>query len=180
MQWIAVVSGLVELGLSFVLGILVAYLSFRVLARMTRDVDEVAELKRDNTAVGVLLASMLVGSALIVRQALFPAVSSLKTALFHGLGLAALAKLAALYALYFVVVLALAVVGIGLAVRVFVRLTRDLDEMAEIRANNVAVALTVGAVIVVLALFLSQGVASLLSALVPYPALGSIEIMGGP
>ena len=178
MDLVALVSGVVELALSFVLGLLTAYGSFRLFAWTTRDLDEMAELKENNAAVGVLLASMLVACAMIVRRAIYPAISSLQTALYDGLGWIALAKVGGLVLIYVGLALGCAVLCVIASMRLFLRLTHDLDEMAEIRRSNVAVALTLGAVIVVTGLFLSQGVQSFLSALIPYPAVEQIQIMG--
>ena len=180
MQVVAIVAGLAELVLSLALGVLTAYVGFRLLARMTRDLDEVAELRRNNAAAGVLLAALLLALALVVRQASYPAISALKTGLLHGLGVAGALKVLGLAAAYVAVALAVAVVAIGIGVRLFLALTRDLDELAEIRANNLAVAIAQGAVVVVLGIFLAQGVGSLLSALIPYPAITEILVMGRP
>ena len=57
---------------------------------------------------------------------------------------------------------------------------KEIDELAEIGRNNVAVAITVGSMIIVMGIFLSQGVQSLLSAIIPEPAFGNIQIMGRP
>ena len=180
MQGVAVVSGLVELVLSFVLGVLVAFVSFKVFARLTRSLDEVGEMKRNNVAVGVLMASTLVSCALVVRQTLYPVVSSVQTALFNGIDLLGAAKVVGLSVLYLCLSLAIAILAVNAATRVFLRLTRELDELAEIKQNNVAVALTLGAVIVVMGLFLAHGVESLLAALIPFPAMESIQILGQP
>ena len=56
--------------------------------------------------------------------------------------------------------------------RGFVRLTPDTDELAEIRAGNVARAVVLAAVMIVLALLAEQGLETLLDALLPLPTLG--------
>ena len=180
MQTVAIVSALAEIVLSLLLGLAVTFLSFRVFARMTRELDEVAELKRNNAAAGILVASVLLSTALIVRQAIYPAVSALQTGLMHGISMAAAVKLAGLTVLYAVLAAGFAVAVVPLAGRAFMALTRDIDELAEIRQSNVAVAITLGAVIVVLGLFTSHGVQALLAALIPYPALETIKVMGIP
>jgi len=123
---------------------------------------------------------MLVGSALIIRKALYPAVSSLQTTLYAGMDFGSALQMMGLTLVYVILALVLAVAGIGFSARLFLRLTHDIDEMAEIKLNNVAVAVTLGSVIVVMSLFLSHGVQSFLSALIPYPAVESIQIMGRP
>lgn len=178
MQAVAIISGLVELVLSFALAILVTWASFRVFGWMTRHLDEMAELKRNNAAAGILFASMLLAAALVVREALFPTISSLRTALFQGFSAPALAKVVGLGLLYIGATVAGAVWGVAVAARLFLRMTRSIDELEEIRNNNLAVAMALGAVIVTMGLFMAHGLQSLLSALVPYPAVETIRIMG--
>lgn len=176
---VAVLSGAAEFALSFVLGLAVAYCSFRLLSRMTRNLDELQELKKNNTAVGILSASMLLSTALVARQALYPIVSTLQTKLFEGLTPGAALRWVALSASYTAFAVVVAAGAVVLGTRVFVGLTRDIDELAEIERNNVAVALTLGAVIVVMGLFLSHGVESLLAAVIPEPSLANIRVLGG-
>ena len=178
MQAVAIVSGIVELVLSFALAILVTWASFRVFKWMTRNLDEMAELRRNNAAAGVLFASMLLAAALVVREALFPTISSLRTALFQGLSALTLAKVLGLGALYIGASVAGAVWGVAFAARLFLRMTRSIDELEEIQNNNLAVAVALGGVIVTMGLFMAHGLQSLLAALVPYPALESIRILG--
>lgn len=172
------VSGVAELVLSLLLGLAVAYLSFRLFARWTQDLDEMAELRGNNPAAGILLAGMLLANALIVRQALAPVIATLQTSLLAGLGAGEAARLIGLSLLYLAIVFIVSVLGITLGTRAFLRLTRDLDELAEIRRHNVAVAITLAAVIVVMALFLSQGIQGLLGAILPEPSFTTIQTFG--
>jgi uncharacterized membrane protein YjfL (UPF0719 family) len=179
-QTVALVSGLAELLLSFMLGILVAYTSFRIFNRITRNLNEIGALKQNNIAAGILLGSVLISSALIIRQAVYPTISALQTKLFAGINLLAGIALFAQAILYAGIATVISITAIALGLRLFLRLTREIDELAEISRNNIAVAITVGSVIIVMGLFLSQGVQSLLSAIVPDPAFGRIQVMGGP
>jgi len=179
MQNVAITAGVFQLGLSFVLGLLITFGGFKMLDLLTRDLDELEELKKNNTAVGILMGSMLLSTGLICVEALDPASSTLQSTLFAGMGPAAVLKTLARTLAYFLLVLSLAVLCVSFSARIFFWLTRNLDEMAEIKNNNVAVAITLGAVLVVMGLFLSHGVSGLLQALVPSPALETIRIMGG-
>lgn len=180
MQVVAIVSGLAELVLSLALGILTAWIGFRLLARLTRQVDEIGELKQNNVAAGILLAALLLALALVIRQASYPAISALKTTLLQGLGIGSALRVLGLGAVYVAGALGIGMASIAVGVRVFLRLTHGLDELAEVKANNVAVAISLGMVIVILGIFLAQGVGSLLSALIPYPAVTEIHVLGKP
>lgn len=173
-----VLIGLTELALCFLLGLAVTYSAYRHTLSAFRGLDGLKSLQDNNLAVGVVFAAAIIGAAIIVQAALFPAMSTLRTALQsggEGLGVGS----AVLWMLTFsVVALGLALACLRLSMRVTLWLTRGLDEMAEISNNNSAVALLLGAIVVANSLFLSRGIASLLLALVPYPETGTIQIMG--
>lgn len=180
MDWNAVVSGVAELLLAFILGLLTVWLAFRCFARLTRKLDEMAELKQNNTAIAILLASVVLSTALVVRKALYPSVSTWQTLLHNGCnaGNALLSLGITLFS--FLISAMLALVSIWSALRIFLWLTREIDEFYEISHNNTAIAIVLGALIVVMGLFLSHGVQSLLSAIIPMPSFERIQVMGLP
>ena len=179
MKNIAMISGLVEFGLAFVLGIVVAFGAFRLFARIHRDIDETSSLANNNVAVGVLQACLLIGTAIIVREGLTPVTSSLQTLLVDSVSWGSVGRFIIMSLGYLVLVLALALIAVSSALRIFIKLNSSLDEMSHIKQNNVSVAITFGAVIIVMSLFLAQGAESLLAALVPYPSIENIRVMGG-
>jgi uncharacterized membrane protein YjfL (UPF0719 family) len=179
-QTIAIVSGLAQLILSLGLAVFVIYLAFGVFRRITGPMDEIGELKQNNIAAGIFVGSLLVSSAMIVRQAIYPTISTLQTKLFAGIDLATGATLIALSLLYISLATIISVASMALGIRIFLRLPRRVEVMAEIAKNNIAVAITLGSVVLVMGLFLSQGIQGLLSAIIPDPEFGRIQIMGGP
>jgi uncharacterized membrane protein YjfL (UPF0719 family) len=179
-QTIAIISGFAELLLSIGLSIFVIYLSFGVFRRITGPMDEIGELKKNNAAAGIFVGSLLVSSAMIVRQAIYPTISTLQTKLFAGIDLLTGASLVALSLLYIGLATIVSVAAMALSIRIFLRLPRRVEVLAEIAKNNIAIAITLGSIILVMGLFLSQGIQSLLSAIIPDPAFGRIQIMGGP
>ena len=179
-QTIAIISGLVELFLSIGLAIFVIYLSFRVFHRITGAMDEIGELKQNNIAAGIFVCSLLISSAMIVRQAIYPTISTLQTKLFAGIGLRTGAIVISLSLLFIGFAAVISIAAMAFSVRIFLRLPRRVEILAEIARNNIAIAITLGGVVIVMGLFLSQGIQSLLSAIIPDPAFGRIEVFGGP
>lgn len=177
-ETIPLVSGLVELLLSFVLGILVAFGAFRLFARLTKDLDEVDEIRKNNVAVAVVLVSMVVSTALVARAAIYPVIGALQSALVEEPGPGAIAALALRGVAYVLLSFAGAVGAIATGTKVFLRLTGDIDELAELKRGNVAVAIVLAGFLLVMGLFLARGVESLLTALMPDPAFGRIEVHG--
>lgn len=61
------------IGLNFlyaVLGVILMFVSYRVIDRLTPEVDFPAELKKGNVAVGIFIAALFVAIAIIVGGAL--------------------------------------------------------------------------------------------------------------
>lgn len=174
----AIMIGIVELIVSFVLGFLTVWMAFCWFSRLTRQLEEMKELQRNNIAVGILLSAVLISTALIVRQAIYPSISTWQTFAHQGLDAAGIAAAIGITFLSLVLSFALSLLGIWGAVKIFCRLTRDIDEIAAIGQNNIAVALVLATVIVVMGLFLSHGVLSLLSSIIPMPAFENVRIMG--
>lgn len=52
------------------LGVVLMFLSFRIIDRLIPEVDFAAELKRGNVAVGIFVAALFIAIALIVARAL--------------------------------------------------------------------------------------------------------------
>ena len=53
-----------------VLGVILMYASYRIIDRLTPDVDFPAELKRGNVAVAIFIAALFIAIAMIIGHAL--------------------------------------------------------------------------------------------------------------
>ena len=56
------------------------------------------------------------------------------------------------------------------------RLTKDLDELKEIKENNIAVSIYLSIIIIALALLLEPGIRTILDALIPFPPVSFIDV----
>jgi len=56
--------------IAVIMAVVTAYLGLVLFNRATRDLNEWAEIRKGNTAMGVVLGSIIVGIALILRPAL--------------------------------------------------------------------------------------------------------------
>lgn len=176
-QYIGLVVGGTHLVLSFVLAIASTYGSFRIFDFLTKDINENEELNANNIAVAVVLSGMLLSAAIVVKQVLSPAMSTFETFLYDGFSVAALAQFIGYFLGYLAGTLLITVIAIWLAIISFLKLTRDIDEFAEIKKGNIAVALVLAISIVIMGYFLADGIKTLLDAVVPFPSSIDIEIM---
>jgi uncharacterized membrane protein YjfL (UPF0719 family) len=159
-----------------VFGILVGaagvVLGSRVLGRLLRwgEVDE--ELGKGNLGVAVLGASGLLSLGLLAQHAVTATFGAMDL-MYRGERLAPsmLGRFLIYGAIHVGVSLAVGAGAIAIGAALFVRLTRGVDELAEIRRGNAAPALMLGAVIVLIALMTAPGLQTTLDGLLPLPQL---------
>ncbi len=157
--------GLFQLVLSILFAVIALYLGFTVLSRITRNIDEEAELSRGNPAVGILVASVFVAIALVVQSGVSGLTIGINKALNAGLftldGLSAIG----VAIIQLVLGIILAVVSIYLALNILDRLTGKTHEFEEIQKGNIAVALEMAGVIIAVAVVIQSGVIGITAAL---------------
>jgi uncharacterized membrane protein YjfL (UPF0719 family) len=143
---------LAQLAVAIVLSAIAAYLAFYLFQWFTRDLDEWAELRRGNPAVGVVLGAIIVAVAIVLRPALHVNVEGWDVGrnVYFWVLFAEGAQLA--------VGLVLAVITLALSLYLFATLTRGIDEVAELASGNMAVAGLLAGVVVGVGLMVSQAV----------------------
>lgn len=176
-------SSIVLLGIAKILfGIFVGaagiYVSARGLHRLIGSGATSAQQREGNIAFGILQAGSLIALGLLMQHAVMATFSAIDL-MQRPSGMSWLAARHVLtYASLHVVVSAIvSAIVLALGTWLFSRLTRDLDEMEEIGKGNIAPALVLAAVMVVLALMTAPGLQTTLDGLLPLPALGQGEIM---
>ena len=152
----------VQLLLAVVLSALAAYLGVWLFSRATPGLDEWAELRNGNPAVGLVMGAVVVGVAIILR----PALNIVSLRLDVGATLDVALRLLT-QALLVAVGLVLSLAAIAFALWLFTRLTGELDEWAEIAKGNVGVAALLAGVILGTALLSGVALDSALVLLFP-------------
>jgi uncharacterized membrane protein YjfL (UPF0719 family) len=158
-----------------VLGI---FLATRIFGRAIgiRELDK--ELGKGNVAAGVLVASAIISLGLLAQHAVVATFSAMDLA-YRNQGFEP--HMLAAFLIYGLAhVLTSFLVGLAvllLGKRIFSRMTKDVDELEEIRKGNVAPALVLGAVVVVLSLMTAPGLEMALTGLLPLPTLGRDELV---
>jgi len=173
-QWMVILSGLSELALALGLGFFVAYFGYRIFDRVTRRIDESQELERGNVAAAILSAAFIFSLGYLLRSVIGP----MNETFFGALYLVSEGRaggsdlLIALLAMagQFLAALAVATLTILGSVRGFIWLT-EIDELAQIRQGNVAVAIVVASLAITFAVLLEHGLAQLLQVIVPAPEI---------
>lgn len=173
---INIVVGFIELIYTLFLAVITAWLAFTVFSKLTRDLDEIEEVKKNNIAVSVTLGSIIISVGLVVKKAAFPAVATLQTVIDRGVSFFGIIQILGISLISALISIAVSLAGIWLAVKVFTGLTRNVDELTEIRKNNMAVAIIIGAIILLLGMFISQGIENIFGSIIPMPSFEKIRI----
>lgn len=175
MDMILFLSGLFQVFLALTTGIFFIFFTFSFFKKLTKDIDEVEQLKRGNVSLSLLCAAIVFSVVLIVKNAIEPGVDLFSLSLRDPQGFAVESILLHLGIMTAHLVIAgiFAFVSVFLGFKLFMLLTRDLDEMQEIRNDNLAVGILISVVIISIALFVSPGIRTILEALIPFPAAGN-------
>jgi uncharacterized membrane protein YjfL (UPF0719 family) len=155
----AVFSSGAGLALTVIVAGLVTFLGVWLFERTTRDIDEWAELRQGNLAVGIVMGAIVVAVGIIVRPALQEPLITADVGRwrpFYELLVNAVGLLIAL---------GLAIAAMSLAVWLFTRLTTNLDEWAELADGNQAVAALMAGVVLAVALLTATAVERIVVAL---------------
>ena len=156
----------------------VIFLTYRTFIKANPDFDMEAEIRKGNAAVGLLVGAILFSASQILMAG---AESSISMFRLHMLAPAeensSMLKLAVLIFAHLAMSMFLAVISISVTLRLFGRLTKDIEEGAELQKGNVAVGILLSSVVLVSSLFISDGVSALTRALTPQPSIGRIQVL---
>ena len=167
-----VAIGLAKLIFSLVVGVVGVSLAARLATRFAgfASVDE--GLREGNRALGIVVGASILSVAVFVQHAVTATFGALDLLRYAQVGAAAFAAVAGYAIVHVGAALGFGALLVMVATRSFVRLTPEVDEVAEIHGGNVASALVLAAVLLALALLAQQGVETVLDGMLPLPRLG--------
>lgn len=165
--------GLAKAAFGILVGVAGIFVAARALHRLMGSGSTDSEMRAGNVAVGVLKAGSLVALGILLQHAVNATFAAMDL-LYRGESItgAALGHLLMYASLHLGVSIVMSALVLALGTFLFSRLTRGVDEMAEVRRGNVAPAVVLAAVMVVLALMTAPGLQTALDGLLPLPTLG--------
>ena len=158
---------LFEVVASLMIGVMVLYITYKMIKRFLG-----LSVENLNLAFSIFIGSILFSVGFIVSSVIPPLLSTFR--MLPGDFFVLVAKLSLYLLLFFGVSTTVAIVTNVIGVGLFIRLTR-INEIEELQKDNVPVAIVTGVIVVVLAMFVRDGVVLLLEAMVPYPETPSIS-----
>lgn len=142
----------IRLILGIVFAVVALYLASSVLGRLTKELDEWAEIGKGNIAVAIYMAGIFISVATIIA----PGISGL----FIKWDLLAII----LGFVQLIIALALAMAMQYVALSVFGKLTKEIDEWNELKKGNIAIGVTMAAIVIAVAAVVVKGVETLIAA----------------
>ena len=177
MDFVLLITGLVQIALSLVIGVLFIYAASKVFRKMIKGINETEELKNNNIAVAILNSAIIIALILVVSNSIESAITIFGNTLRNPDAVISTYLQTVLIMLLHIIIAGLvAFSAIYIAMYFFMWLTKDLDELAEIKNNNIAVSLLLGIIIISIALLLQPGITTILDSLIPYPPVSLIDI----
>jgi uncharacterized membrane protein YjfL (UPF0719 family) len=122
------------------------YSGMNLLDRLTPGIDEWKEIKKGNAALGILFAAVMISTFLIVE----PRISDLLLYIQGDLPVLLTIKLITLMTLNYLAALFSGILMIYLTIGLIDRITPDLDELAELKKGNLAVAIILSVALILI------------------------------
>ena len=164
--------GLAELAITFVLGVLIVFVSYRLLVRMVSRLKADDQIAGGNVSVGIMMAALVFGVVILVKRALYPVFTVLKDLFLTPDPSVGTWATTLAFALGYIVLSFLVALGIAVAaLRLFDLLTRKVKELDEIRNNNVAMAIFFAGIYLSMTYFIEEGLFAFLVILIPDMAI---------
>lgn len=124
------------------------YSGMGLLDRLTSGIEEWKEVRKGNAAMGVLVLSVMLSMMLLMEPLIVAFVYSIRT----DIAFPAVALILGFTLFNYIAGLLASTVLIFLTINLADRLTPDIEEFAELKKGNIAVALVLGAAIVLISL----------------------------
>lgn len=170
-------AGVLQLILSLFIGLIFIYAGFRFFHKRIKSINEIEELKKNNIAVAILNASIILSLVIMVKNAVEPAITVFSMAIRNpNATIISFLQMAGIMLVQIIVAGLIAYISIYIAINLYTHLTKDIDELGEIKNNNIAVSIVLGIVIISISLLMQQGIKSILDALIPFPSLSLKDI----
>lgn len=123
------------------------YTGMDLLDRLTSGIEEWKEIKKGNVAAGIIFVAVMVSMVLLMEERITDFVGLIQGGFPVGLTI----KMLALAFINYVLGLLVSIAAIFLSIHTIDRITSDVDEFAELKKGNVAVALIFAAAVVLIA-----------------------------
>jgi len=145
---------LLQIFFGIIFGVASIYLSLRFFDKMTGNIDEIKELKKGNIAIAIVLVSLIGGIGLILSTGINQFGNIFLNVFDNKYSFPLFLVAMVLAVVQLIVVVLISVLVIYSSIMVLDRMTGGINELYELKRGNIAVALEIGVVIVVISMMM--------------------------
>ena len=163
---------IIEILISLILGIFLMYATYRLLDKFIK---RKYDISITNLSFAILSSSVLFSVAYLISGIKAPILTSIRM-LSNDLEYEGSLVLDGFkYTLLFLTIIIIAIsLIIFLSIQLYTRMTKEINEFKEIEANNVAVAIVLGIIVISISLLIKESLYLMLETFVPYPDIPRI------
>ncbi len=171
-----------EVVISLIFGLLTVFISIKVLNITFLKSKGDNLLIKGNTAISLFAAVIIFCVLYLVHSSILPSVSALRSMVLgtHEITLKIVFISFGYFLVFFLVSLVISLVIIFLSTKIYLMATIHIDEMSEIKKNNVAIAILISAVLLGMTVFVKPAVQRFISSLVNYETLEKMDVVPPP
>lgn len=170
-----ILLALFEFLLTAALSVLVVYVVYRLLIVTNTDYDAEEEIRKDNKGVAMLLAGLVLSGGLIVKEGIYPVMNIVRLYFTTPNPEFSALQMVLLAAGHVLLVFVVATFTLSLSLRFWGKLTPKVQNGQELKRGNFSVGIVLTGVVLVVALFMSEGISRLTKSLIPQPSMGQVE-----
>ncbi len=171
-----ILIGLCYLILSILLSISFIYLSIYVINYLLKESEKIklfSALEKNNAAVAISASTIIISIGWIVKSNIEPSIDALRmTLLSADITTRNIVIIFTIILIQIVLSGFFALFSVILAVKMFMKITGNIDELALIKKNNIAMAIVLSAIIFTIALFIEPAIKTILEGLIIFPPVG--------
>jgi len=172
-----IVVSVFDFALMVVMSAFVIAITYRIFIKANPDFHMGEEIKKGNTAVGILVSVILISASHILMAGTESSISMFR---MHMLAPSeeneSILKILGLIVAHLSVSMLLAVISISVTLRMFGRLEKELRAGKELQKGNLAVGVLLSAVVLISSMYVREGVSALSKALTPQPSIGRVQL----
>lgn len=168
------IQGLLEIGISLLTGLFIFFASFICFNILTKDINEIEELKKNNIAISILISSFIFGIMLLIRTVIEPATDMLQRTINSQQITFYIILISILRIIIIYIIAALfSFIILWISIKFFMFLTKRIKEMDEIKNDNYSIALVTGILIISISIILIHPLSKLLDGFVTPPSINN-------
>ena len=174
-----IIFSLYDTSLSLIFGLLTIYIALRVIDKLVLRENTLKMVKEGNASIAIFKGVLIICTLLLAHNSVTSSSAALQTMVFNYGG-----KLTGkifmisfgYFLLFYVISLVFSVLIILISFYVYIKATVDLDEIAEIKKNNIAVSISLSLVIFGMILFVRPSFDNLMKSFINYDAFSDKQI----